>query len=80
MIILAARRVVELVFLKHDLSNDSHVSNGLGFFVFYWLPMIIPEELVGSEHRVSLVTDHTEGWHAARDPEGSVKTTVDRLW
>jgi hypothetical protein len=79
LIVLAACRIIELVFLDHNFSNDSHVGDGLGLSVLDWLPMLVPEELIRSEHRVSLVSDHTEERHAARDPICSVQATIDRL-
>ena len=79
LVFLASRWVIEFVFLEHDLSDDTHVSECFWLLVLVGLPVSVPEVLIGSEHGVSLVLDHSKWWHAARNPVRCVKAAVDWL-
>jgi len=59
LIILRKLRINKFVLFEHDVSDDSHVGLSFRLFVFDWLPMSVPEILVGSEDRVLLVSNNT---------------------
>ena len=80
LIILGELRINEFVFFEHNVSNHSHVSFGFGFFVLHWLPMIIPEKLIWSEHWILFVSNNSDRRHTSRNVESSVKSTIERLW
>ena len=79
MVILRELGVNEGVLFQHDIPNGLHVHDGFGLGVFDWLPVFVPEELVRSKNWILFMSDHTERWHAVRDVESSVKSTVESL-
>jgi hypothetical protein len=80
LILLRKLRIDEFVLFEHDVSDDSHVGLSFRLFVLDWLPMGVPEILVWSEYRVLLVSNNTQWWHASRNVESSMKSSVERLW
>jgi len=77
LIILRKLRINEFVLFEHDVSDDSHVGLSFGLFVLDWLPVGVPEILVWSEDRVLLVSNNTQWWHASRNVESSMKSSVE---
>jgi len=76
LIILRKLGINELVLFEHNVSDDSHVGLSLALLVFDWLPVGVPEILVWSEDWVLLVSYNTERWHAGRDVESGMKSSV----